>query len=64
MENQKQTENNTDLTPHKNQRDNYTRVEMPFNSLMTEVFKGSDINDLIQRMTAHIKTQVENCRMP
>ena len=40
--------------------DNYIRVEMPFKSLMTEVFKGSHINDLIQRMLAHIKTQVEN----
>ena len=37
---------------------------MPFNSLMTEFFEGSDINDLIQRMLAHIKTQVENPRMP
>ena len=40
--------------------DNYIRYEMPFNSLMTEFFKGSDINDLIQGMFAHIKTQVEN----
>ena len=30
---------------------------------MTEFFEGSDINDLIQRMLAHIKTQVENPRM-
>ena len=37
---------------------------MPFNSLMTEFFEGSDINDLIQRMLAHIKTQVQNPRMP
>ena len=37
---------------------------MPFNSLMTEFFEGSDINDLIQRMLAHIKTQVENPRKP
>ena len=27
--------------------DNYIRVEMPFNSLMTEFFEGSDINHLI-----------------
>ena len=32
--------------------DNYIRVEMPFNSLMTEFFEASDINDLIQRRTA------------
>ena len=44
--------------------DNYIRVEMPFNSLMTEFFEGSDTNDLIQRMLAHIKIQVENPRMP
>ena len=44
--------------------DNYIRVEMLFNSLMTEFFEGSDINDLIQGMLAHIKTQAENPRMP
>ena len=43
--------------------DNYIRVQMPFNSLMTEFFEGSDINDLVQRMLAYIKTQVENARM-
>ena len=62
--NQKQTEDNTDLTTRKNEGDNYIRVEIPFNSLMTEFFEGSDINDLIQRMLAYIKTQVENPRMP
>ena len=40
--------------------DNYTKVEMAFNSLMIEFFQGSDISDLIQRMLAHIKAQVEN----
>ena len=25
----------------------YTRIEMPFNSFMTEFFEGSDVNDLI-----------------
>ena len=44
--------------------DNYIRVEMPFNSLMTEFFEGCHNNYLIQRMLAHIKTQVENPRMP
>ena len=44
--------------------DNYIRVEIPFNSLMTEFLEVSDVNDLIQRMLAHIKTQVENPRMP
>ena len=31
---------------------------------MTEFFEGSDIGGLIQRMFEHIKTQVENPRMP
>ena len=33
---------------------------MPFNSLMTEFFDTSDINDLIQRMLEFIKAQTEN----
>ena len=43
-QNQKQAEGNA---PHKKEGDSYTRVEMPFNSLMTEFFEVSDINDLI-----------------
>ena len=65
--NQIRTEGNTDLTPFKNEgatNDSYTRVEMPFHNLMTEFFEGGCVNDLIQRMLAHIKTQVENPRMP
>ena len=61
-----QTGDNADLTAHKNERipnDNYIRFERLFNSLMTEFFEGSDITELIQRMLAHIKTQVENPRM-
>ena len=61
MENQKQTEDNTS---HKNEGDNYIRMEMPLNSLMAEFFQASDINYLIQRMFAHIKTQVENPKIP
>ena len=30
-----------------NTADNYMRMEMPFNSLMSEVFDGSDISELI-----------------
>ena len=37
---------------------------MAFNSPMTEFSEDNDINDLIERMIAHIKTQVENSRMP
>ena len=40
--------------------DNYIRVEMPLNKLMTEFFEASDINDLRQRMLACIKTQTGN----
>ena len=40
--------------------DNKIRVEMLFNSLMTEFFEAGDINDLIQRMLANIKAQIEN----
>ena len=61
VENQKQTEDNTS---HKNEGDNYIRVEIPFNSLMTEFFEATDINDLIQRIFAHIKTEVENPKIP
>ena len=38
-------------------------TEMSFNSLMTEFFESSEFSELIQRMLAHIKTQVENLRM-
>ena len=47
-----------------NTGDNYTSVQMPFNSLMTEFFESSDINRLTQYMLTHIKTQVGNPRMP
>ena len=42
----------------------YEKTEMPFNSVMTEFFDGSDINDLIERMLAHIKAQTENPKFP
>ena len=38
-----------------NTGDNYIRVEIPFNSLMTKSFEGSDMEELIQRIFAHIK---------
>ena len=61
---EEEEEDNTDLTTHENEADGCTRVEMSFNSPMTEFSEDSDINDLIKRMFAHIKTQVENSRMP
>ena len=61
--NQKQAEDNADLTTHEHEG-NYIRVEIPFNSLMTEILEDSDINDLIQRMFAYIKAQTENPKFP
>ena len=44
--------------------DNYIRVEIPLNSLMTEFFEASDINDSILRILAYIKVQAENPKFP
>ena len=41
-----------------------TRIEMSFNSLMTEFFGASDISDLIERMLVYIKAQTENPKFP
>ena len=57
-----QTEDNT---AYENEGDvYYTRIEMPFNSLMTECFEGSDINDSTQRMHAYVRAQIENPKFP
>ena len=40
----------------------YIRVEKPFNSLMKELFERSNIEELTQRIFAHIKTREENSR--
>ena len=42
----------------------YEKIEMTFNSLMTEFFDTSDINDLIERMLAHIKAENEHPEFP
>ena len=42
----------------------YEKIEMQFNSVMTEFFDVSDINDLIERMLAYIKAQTENPKFP
>ena len=44
--------------------DNYIRLEIPFNSLMTEFLEANDTNDLIQSMLAYIKAQTENTKFP
>ena len=37
---------------------------MSFNSVMTDFFDASDINDLIEHMLAYIKVQTENLKFP
>ena len=65
VENQKQVKDNINLTTHENGEDiYYEKIEMPFNSLMTEFFDASDVNDLIERMVAYIKSQTENPKFP
>ena len=44
--------------------DGYIRIEKPFNSKMTQVFQGSDIDELLEGMFAYIKTQVEHPALP
>ena len=36
------------------------RVEKPFHSKMTEIHQGSDLNEIINEMLAHMKTQIDN----
>ena len=44
--------------------DNYIRIEVPFNTLMTESFDASNINGLMQCMVPYIKAQTENPKFP
>ena len=41
-----------------------TKVDKVFNSAMTEIFRGSNVEDLLSVMFAHIKTQVEHPALP
>ena len=36
------------------------RVEKAFNSRMTDIFQGSDLNKIIEKMFANMKTQIKN----
>ena len=36
------------------------RVDKAFNSRMTEIFQGGDLNEIVNKMIAHMKTQIEN----
>ena len=38
----------------------YDRVRLPFNSRMTEIFQGRDLNETVDEMFAHMRTQIEN----
>ena len=38
------------------------RVELAFNSRMTNVYQGSDLEQIVDEMIAHMKTQIENPR--
>ena len=39
-------------------------VDLPFNSKMMEIFQGSNIEEILEKMFANIKTQVENPKLP
>ena len=41
-----------------------TKVEKVFNSRMTEIFQGSDVEDVLSVMFTHIETQVEHPALP
>ena len=36
------------------------RVDRAFNSRMTEIFQSSNLNEIVNKMLAHMKTQIEN----
>ena len=36
------------------------RIEKTFNSLMTSIYRGSNLDQIVDRMIAHMKTQIEN----
>ena len=39
------------------------KVDLPFHSKMTEIFQGSNIEEILEKMFAYIKTQVENSKL-
>ena len=38
----------------------FDRVRLAFNSRMTEIFQGSDLNEIVNEIFAHMRTQIEN----
>ena len=44
----------------RNDEEGQERVELAFNSLMTSVYRGSEMNQIVDGMTAYMKFQIEN----
>ena len=40
------------------------RVELAFNSLMTSVYRGSNLDEIVNGIIAHMKFQIENPALP
>ena len=40
------------------------KVDKVFNSVMTELFQGSHVEEILKNMFAHLKTQVEHPALP
>ena len=38
----------------------FDRVRLPFNSMTTEIFQGSNFNEIVNEMFSHMRTQIEN----
>ena len=43
-----------------NENEIIDRVRLPFNSRTADIFQGSDLNDIVNGMFAHMKTQIKN----
>ena len=44
----------------RNDKEGQERVELAFNSLMTSVYRGSETDQIVDRMIANVKFQIEN----
>ena len=38
----------------------FDRAELPFNSRITDIYQGSNLNEIVNEMFAHMNTQIEN----
>ena len=41
----------------------FNRAELPFNSRMTEIFQGSNLNEIVNEMFTHMKMRIKNPAM-